>query len=172
MRMELIEVGQIVNTHGVRGEMKLHPTGGFTPEFIAGFKTLYIDGIAMETVSRRVHGTVVLVTFPEVTDMDQALRYKGKFVSIRRKDAKLKKGEFFDAEVLGTTVLSYPLRQEVGTITAVLSYPAHKLYQVENEKTRKKYLIPAVQDIFIVDTDIDEGTMLVRMMEGLETDEN
>ncbi|MGM9662049.1 MAG: ribosome maturation factor RimM [Oscillospiraceae bacterium] len=172
MRLELIEVGQIVNAHGVRGEMKLHPVGGFTPEFIALFKTLYIDGIAMETASRRVHGTVVLVTFPGVTDMDAALRFKGKFVSIRRRDAKLKRGEYFDAELIGTKVLSYPLRQEVGTLKEVLTYPAHKLYLVENEKKHKKYLIPAVQDIFIVDTDIDEGTMLVRMMEGLETDEN
>ncbi len=172
MRLELIEVGQIVNTHGVRGEMKLHPIGGFTPEFVARFKTLYIDGVAIETTSRRVHDTVVLVTFPEVKDMNAALRYKGSFVSIRRKDAKLKKGEFFDAELIGTRVLAYPLRQEVGTLTEVLTYPAHKLYQVENEKTGKKYLIPAVPDIFIVDTDIDEGTMLVRMMEGLETDEN
>lgn len=172
MRMELIEVGQIVNTHGVRGEMKLHPTGGFTPEFIARFKTLYIDGIAVETLTRRVHGTVVLITMPEVKNMDQALRYKGKFVSIRRSDAKLKRGEFFDAEIIGTKVLSYPLRREVGTVSAVLSYPAHKLYQVENEASGKKYLIPAVNDIFIVDTNIDEGTMLVRMMEGLEVDED
>lgn len=172
MRMELIEVGQIVNTHGVRGEMKLHPVGGFTPEFIARFKTLYIDGLPVETVSRRVHDTVVLVTFPGVTDMDAALRYKGKFVSIRRGDARLKKGEFFDAELIGTRVLRYPLRQEVGVLTEVLTYPAHKLYQVENEKTGKKYLIPAVPDIFIVDTDIDEGTMLVRMMEGLAVDED
>lgn len=171
MRQELIEVGQIVNTHGVRGEMKLHPLG-FTPEFVAGFKTLYIDGIAMETSSRRVHGTVVLVTFPEVRDMDAALRYKGKFVSIRRRDAKLRRGEYFDAELLGLEVLDYPLRRHVGTITEVLTYPAHKLYQVENAQNGKTYLIPAVPDVFIVDTDIDEGRMTVRMMEGLEIDEN
>ena len=172
MRQELIEVGQIVNTHGVRGELKLNPLGGFTPAFIAQFKTIYMDGIGYPTLSCRVHGDVVLVTLPGVEDMDTAMRLRGKFVSIRRKDAHLGKNEYFDAELIGLRVLSFPFRQEVGELQEVLTYPAHKVYVVRSEKKHKEYMIPAVQDIFIVDTDIDEGTMLVRMMEGLATDEN
>lgn len=171
MRKELIEVGQIVNTHGVRGECKLHPLG-FTPEFISKFKTLYIDGIARETSARRVHGTELLVSFPDVTDMNEALRLKGKFVSIRRSDAKLRKNEFFDEELLGLEVVDYPFKRYVGELNEVLTYPAHKVYQVVNKEKRKTYLIPAVQDIFIAEIDMDDNRMVVKMMEGLAVDED
>ncbi|NLU23627.1 MAG: 16S rRNA processing protein RimM, partial [Clostridiales bacterium] len=60
MRPELIEVGQIVNTHGVRGELKINPVG-VTPEFLSDFSTFYIDGQAVKPASRRVHKSTLLV---------------------------------------------------------------------------------------------------------------
>lgn len=168
-RPEFIEVGQIVNTHGVRGEMKLLPLG-FDADFVTGFKTLYIDSIAVKPTAMRIHKDCVLLTLPDVEDMDTANSYRGKFVSIRRTDAHLPKGEYFDAELIGMEVYNFFPRRLVGTLTEVLSYPAHKLYRVRGKD--HSYLIPAVQDIFIVDILPDEGQIFVHMMEGLETDEN
>ena len=106
MRPDFIPVGAVVNAHGIRGEVKVNPAG-FDPEFIASFKTLYIGGEPVKVISARVHKSTVLLALPGVATMDDALALKGKTVSIRRTDAKLPKGQYFDAELEGCTCLLY-----------------------------------------------------------------
>ena len=84
MRPEFIPVGQIVNAHGIRGEVKLNPAG-FDPAFLAAFDTLYIGGKETKVKSARVHKSTVLLVLPGVEDMDAALALKGKPVFIRRR---------------------------------------------------------------------------------------
>ena len=168
MRPDYIPVGQIVNAHGIRGEVKLHPTG-CDPEFLLGFDTLYVDGRPLPVQRARVHKSVVLLTFPGVESMDDALALKGKEVSIRRADAKLPEGQYFDQELLGLQVLDGATGQQIGVLEQVLSYPAHKIYQVRGQR---EYLIPAVPGVFIAAVDPDGGTMTVNLMKGLATDEN
>lgn len=168
MRMEFITVGTIVNAHGIRGEVKVNPDG-FDPAFIAGFRTVYIDGKAVQVRASRVHKSTVLMALPGVEDMDAALALKGRTVAIRRSDAKLPKGACFDAELLGCTVVDDATGETVGTLRKVLRYPAHKVYEVAGER---EYLIPAVPGVFIADTDVDAGVVRVHMMKGLATDEN
>ena len=153
MRPEFIPVGQIVNAHGIRGEVKLNPAG-FDPAFLAAFDTLYIGGKETKVKSARVHKSTVLLVLPGVEDMDAALALKGKPVFIRRTDAHLPEGEYFDAELEGLTVLNYP---------------AHKVYEVRG---KREYLIPAVREVFIRGVDMETGTMRVRNMKGLATDED
>ena len=168
MRPEFIPVGQIVNAHGIRGEVKVNPTG-FDPEFIASFKTLYIGGQPVKVISARVHKSTVLLALPGVATMDDALALKGKTVSIRRTDAKLPKGQYFDAELEGCTVLDDATGAELGKLHRVLHYPAHKVYEVRGSR---EYLIPAVPGVFIASVDPDGGVMRIHMMKGLATDEN
>lgn len=168
MRPTYITVGQIVNAHGIHGEVKLNPMG-FDPEFIADFSTLYIGGSAVRVKSSRVHKSTVLLTLPGVENMDAALALKGKEVAIRREDAHLPEGEYFDAELEGITVLDDANGEELGKITRVMHYPAHKVYEVRG---KREYLIPAVPEVFIVSVDVDGGTMRVHRMKGLATDEN
>ena len=155
-RPEYIEVGQIVNTHGVRGEVKVQPWD-VSPELLCGFKTFYMDGAPFRPTSKRVQGDMVLMKLPEVDDMDAAAALKRKVLSIRRNDVQLKPGEYFP-------------HTYIGTVVDVLSYPAHKLYKVKGEE--KTYLIPAVKDIFITDIDEEAREISVHMIEGLETDED
>lgn len=168
MRPEFIQIGQIVNTHGVRGEIKVNPIG-ITAEELSAFSVFYVDGAAVKPLSRRVHKNTLLLTLPDVTDMDAALAWKGKIVSIRRSDAHLPAGIYFDEELLGLTVLDSASGEAIGTISDVLTYPAHKVYEV---KGAHEYLIPAVPGVFIESVDPDGGTMRVHMMKGLATDEN
>jgi 16S rRNA processing protein RimM len=167
MLQEFIPVGQIVNAHGVRGEMKLLPRG-FSAEFVAQFRTLYLNGTAVHPTRIHAHKDTVLFSIPEVTDRDQALERKGTTVSIRRQDANLPEGRYFDAELLGLAVYDTQ-GHAVGTLTEVLSYPAHELYRVEGERC---YLIPAVPEVFIRHIDMVRNRMEVQMLEGLELDEN
>lgn len=169
MRPDFIPVGAVVNAHGIRGEVKVNPAG-FDPEFIASFKTLYIGGQPVKVISARVHKSTVLLALPGVATMDDALALKGKTVSIRRTDAKLPKGQYFDAELEGCTVLDDATGEELGKLDKVLHYPAHKVYQVRGGA--HEYLIPAVPGVFIASADPDAGIIRVHMMKGLATDEN
>ena len=78
MRPAFIPVGQIVNAHGIRGEVKVNPHG-FDPEFLTEFDTIYIDGQPVRVRSARVHKSTVLMALPGVDDMDAALALKGFF---------------------------------------------------------------------------------------------
>lgn len=169
MRPEFITVGAVVNAHGIRGEVKVNPAG-FDPAFIASFRTLYIGGRETKVAAARVHKSTVLLTLPGVDTMDDALSLKGRTVAIRRTDARLPKGQFFDEELEGCAVVDDATGQEIGRLDKVLSYPAHKVYQVRGGA--HEYLIPAVPDVFIVSADPDAEVIRVRMMKGLATDEN
>lgn len=168
MKQERITVGAIVNAHGIRGEVKLNPVG-FDPAFLAEFDRFSIGGKEMAVRSSRVHKSVLLLTLPGVEDMDAALALKGKTVSIRRTDAHLPQGQYFDQELVGLRVIDCATGGEIGIIHRVLIYPAHRIYQV---KGQREYLIPAVPGVFIESTDPDAGEMRVHLMKGLATDEN
>ena len=168
MRVEFIPVGQIVNAHGIRGEVKLNPLG-FDPEFLAEFDVLYIGGKRTEVRHARVHKSVVLLTLPGVEDMDAALALKGKNVTVRRDDVEVPEGYYFDEEIEGLTVIDSESGETVGKVRRVLSYPAHKIYEVRGER---EYLIPAVPGVFIESVDLDAEEMRVHLMKGLATDEN
>ena len=168
MRVEFIPVGQIVNAHGIRGEVKLNPLG-FDPEFLAEFDVLYIGGKRTEVKHARVHKSVVLLTLPGVEDMDAALALKGKNVTIRRDDVEVPEGYYFDEEIEGLTVIDSATGDVIGKVRRVLSYPAHKIYEVKGER---EYLIPAVPGVFIESVDLDAAEMRVHLMKGLATDEN
>ena len=169
MRVSMIPVGQIVNAHGIRGEVKLNPQG-FDPAFIAEFDTLYIAGEKTKVLHARVHKSTVLLTLPGIADMDAALALKGKTVSIAREDVELDEGEYFDAELEDMTVYDAKSGEELGRIHRVLHYPAHKVYEVRGGK--HEYLIPAVPEVFVDRVDLDENAMYIHMMKGLATDEN
>lgn len=168
MRLEMINVGRIVNAHGIRGEVRIQPRDG-DPAFLTHFKTFYIDGQPVIPTASHVHKSLVLMKLPGVDDMNAALAFKNKDLYIRRADAKLPEGQCFDDELLGMEVYDAATGVCLGELTAVESYPAHKVYTVKGDK---EYLIPAVKDVFIQSVDLDENRMEVHVWEGMATDEH
>ena len=168
MKLETIKVGRIVNAHGIRGEVRVQPRDG-DPAFLTRFKTFYIDGQPVSPTANHVHKSLVLMKFPGVEDMNTALTYKDKDLYIRRADARLPEGEYFDDELLGMGVFDAATGEELGKLTAVENYPAHKVYTV---KGRREYLIPAVKDVFIKSVDLDRDRMEVQVWEGMAIDEH
>ena len=162
MKLEYVEIGQIVNTHGVRGEMKLNPWD-IAPELLCDVKTLYIDGNAYTPLSTRVHKGCLLLTLPGVTDLNAALAFKGKVVSIRRSAISLPEGIYFPAELMGLEALDAETGAVLGTLERVMPYPAHDVYQIRGNK---EFLVPAVP-AFIAGIDLDAGTIRIHVWEGL-----
>ena len=168
MKLETIKAGRIVNAHGIRGEVRVQPRDG-DPAFLTRFKTFYIDGQPVSPTANHVHKSLVLMKFPGVEDMNAALTYKDKDLYIRRADARLPEGAYFDDELLGMGVFDAATGEELGKLTAVENYPAHKVYTV---KGRREYLIPAVKDVFIKSVDLDRDRMEVQVWEGMASDEH
>lgn len=168
MKLEFITAGRIVNTHGIRGEVKLLPQG-VEPELLAECGTLYIGGKPFALAGGRVHKGCLLAKLQGVDDMDAALALKGKTVTVRRSDVPLPEGEYFDEELAGLTVRDAETGEELGKVAEVLTYPAHKIYAVRGGKD--EYLVPAVP-AFIAAIDVPGGTMDIHMWEGLGTHES
>ena len=72
MERELIEIGRIVNTHGIKGELKLLPHDE-RPEDLRALRSLFVDGQEMKILSARVHKGALLVMLEGVGDMNAAL---------------------------------------------------------------------------------------------------
>ncbi len=161
MKEKYIEAGEIVNTHGVRGEVKIMPWTD-TPEFLLGIRTLYIDGAPVRVLAARVHKGAVLASLEGVEDVNAAMRLKGRRVSIDRDDAHLPAGRFFIQDIIGARVITES-GEEIGTLREVIDAPAGMIYVVRGDA---EHLIPAV-DEFILRTDADSGLITVRLIEGM-----
>ncbi len=165
MKTEFLESGRIVNTHGIRGEVKIVPWAD-SPEFLCGFSTLYLDGKPVNVRSARVHKGNVIAQLEGYDDVNAAMRLKGKIISIDRTGVVLPEGRHFIADLIGLEVRDAASGEVLGAIADVLTPPAHEVYVV---KGAHEYMIPAV-DEFLVETNVEGGYIKVRLIEGMQTD--
>ena len=94
MIKEYLEIGEIVGTHGVHGELRLNPWCD-SPDFVSRFKTLYYDsngGCAAQIKSARPHGNIVLLRIAGIDSVEQAQKMRGKILYMKRSYAKLPEG--------------------------------------------------------------------------------
>lgn len=163
MKLPYIQAGEIVSTHGVRGEMKVLPWSD-GPDFLIGFSRVRIDGKDYKVSSCRVQKTCNLLMLAGVDTIEQAQQLRGKTVEIYREDAP--EGLIFAAELIGMTVICGDT--VLGNVKDVLDYPGNKVYVVEGDYT---YMIPAVKQ-FVHEIDLDNNKMVVTVIEGMRTDES
>ncbi len=161
MKKQYLEAGRIVNTHGVRGEMRIEPWAD-EAAFLTRFKYFYIDGEPVKVRSCRVHKTMCIVSLEGIEDINAAMEMKGKVVFINRKDAKLPRGTVFIQDILGARVVDEE-GNDLGVLEQVLPAPAASVYVIKGER---EILIPDVP-AFILDKDADKGVITVRLIEGM-----
>lgn len=156
-----LECGQIVNTHGIRGEVKIVPWAD-SAEFLCQFSTLYIDEKPVKVQSARVHKGSVIALLEGVHDINSAMLLKNKVVHIRREDANLPEGAFFLADIIGLDVVDEQ-GAKLGILKDILSPSRQQVYVVEGER---EILIPAVPE-FILETNVEGGYIKVHLIEGM-----
>ncbi|MGI6028222.1 MAG: ribosome maturation factor RimM [Candidatus Heteroscillospira sp.] len=161
-KKQYLETGRVVNTHGVRGEVKIQPWAD-SPEFLLDFARFYIDGAPVKVQHSRVHKGCVIAALEGVEDVNAAMRLKGKTVFINRDDAELSEDGYFIQDILGAQVVDED-GNTVGQLKEVLNLPGSDVYVVQAPD--REMLIPAVP-AFILNTDVVAGVITVRMMEGL-----
>ena len=163
MRLPFIQAGQIVNTHGVRGEVKMLCWLD-TPEDLLGHRRCRIGGREYPIQNCRVQGTCDLLKLEGVDTMEAAQALRGKTVELFRED--MDRDVIFAAELIGMAV--YAQGAQIGQIREVLDYPGNSVYVVQGQR---QYMIPAVKE-FILSTDLEADRMEVRLIEGMATDES
>ena len=163
MKLPFIEAGEIVTTHGVRGELKVL-TWLDSPEDLCDFERCRIGAKEYRIESCRVQKTCNLLKVSGIDTMEAAQAMRGKIVELFRED--MAEGVIFAAELLGMEV--YAQGVLLGKIEDVLDYPGNQVYVVRGEH---EYLIPAVK-AFVHTTDLEANRMEVTVIEGMRSDEN
>ena len=163
MKLQYIEAGEIVTTHGVRGEVKVLCWLD-APEMLCEFDRCRIDGKEYELEQVRVQKTCNLVKLSGVDTMEAAQAMRGKKIELYRED--IDDEVIFAAELIGMEV--YTEEGCIGKITDVLDYPGNSVYVV---KGQFEYMIPAVKQ-FILSTDMDANRMEVKLIKGMRSDED
>ena len=163
MKLQFIEAGEIVTTHGVRGEVKVLSWLD-SPELLCEFDRCRIAGRDYTMESVRVQKTCDLVKLSGIDTMEAAQAMRGKVIELYRED--IDEDVIFGAELIGVEV--YEGDVLLGEIRDVLDYPASSVYVVRGEH---EYMIPAVKQ-FILSTDLDANRMQVKLIEGMRSDED
>ena len=163
MKLQFIEAGEIVTTHGVRGEVKVLCWLD-DPEMLCEFDRCRISGKEYKMTEVRVQKTCNLVKLQGIDTMDAAQAMRGKVIELYRED--IDDEVIFAAELIGMEV--YCNGEMIGKIKEVLDYPGNSVYVV---KGAREYMIPAVKE-FILSTDMEKNEMQVKLIEGMRSDEN
>ena len=165
---EILQVGAISSTHGVRGEVKVFPTTDDPKRYSKlkevilgegiGAPTLHIEGV-------KYFKNMVIVKFKEYNSLNEVEAIKGKKLYVTRDNAvKLKKDEYFVADLIGLKVVDENKGME-GELVDVMTTGANDVYVIELEDGRE-LLLPAIKEC-ILDVDFDEAVIKVNVLEGL-----
>ena len=164
-----LEAGQIVGTHGVRGELRVQPWCD-SPEQFATFKKLYWDAAGKQPVKvkGRPHKNIALVVLDGITTVEAAQVLRGKMLYVDRRDLKLPKGHYLVQDLIGMTVVDADTGETYGTLTDVSQTGANAVYHMATEKG--EILIPAIPDV-VVEINLKKDVLRLRPMKGLLDDD-
>ena len=165
---DLLQVGVITSTHGIRGEVKVFPTTD-DPKRFRKLKQVILDTgkeqLEMEIASVKFFKNQVIVKFKGIDDINDVEKYRKAGIYVTRENAiPLGENEYFIADLIGLHVISDD-EEELGVIDDVLQTGANDVYIVKKEQT-PDLLIPAIKDC-IKNVNIEEGTMIVHLLPGL-----
>lgn len=166
---QYLEAGQIVGTHGVRGEVRLQPWCD-SPAMLSPVRTLYFEeGTRPVKVTCRPHKNMVLAKLQGVDTVEQAQALRGQVLYVDRRDLKLPKGRYFICDLIGLSVVDDEDGRLYGTITDVFETGANNVYHLRTTDGGE-VLIPAIPDV-VRRVDIKKGEIRIFAMAGLFDDE-
>ena len=163
MIQDYIDAGRIVNTHGVRGEVKIEVWLD-SPKMLQSFPRVFIGDTERKLLSSRVHQQFLIAALEGIDDLNAAMPLKGKTLRVARADARLSPGAYFLQDLLGAAVKNED-GSSVGTLTDILERPASNIYVV-TDAGGGEHLIPAVP-AFILRCDPEAGEITVRLIGGM-----
>ena len=165
---DLLQVGIITSTHGVRGEVKVYPTTD-DPRRFRRLKEVVLD-TGREKLNLEIEGVkffkqFVILKFTGLDNINDIEKYRQKSLYVTRKNAvRLQRDEYFIADLIGLKVQDED-GTELGTVKDVIETGANDVYEVEMADGRS-LLLPAIKQC-ILNVDVENGMMQVHVLEGL-----
>ena len=165
---DLLQVGIIASTHGVRGEVKVYPTTD-DPRRFRRLKEVVLD-TGKEKMNLEIEGVkffkqFVILKFKGLDNINDIEKYRQKSLYVTRKNAvRLQRDAYFIADLIGLKVQDED-GKELGTVKDVIETGANDVYEVEMADG-KSLLLPAIKQC-ILNVDVENGTMQVHVLEGL-----
>lgn len=165
-----LEAGEIVGTHGIRGEVRVQPWCD-NPAQLTKMKTLFWDeqGQKPIKVKTRVHKNIALMTLEGIDTVEAAQALKGKLLYAYRDDFRLPQDRYFVRDLLGLSVIDADSGVVYGELCDVSQTGANGVYHVKTAKG--EVLIPAVP-LIVKEVDIDGGVVRIIPIGGLFDDED
>lgn len=166
--VDLLQVGIISSTHGIKGEVKVYPTTDDMKRF-SSLKEVLLD-TGKEQLVLKIEGVkyfkqFVILKFKDINDINDIEKYKGKSLFVNRNNAvKLNKDEYFIADLIGMRVENDDQTFQ-GILTDVMETGANDVYVVET-KDGQEVLLPAIKDC-VIKVDIEQRLIVVHLLEGL-----
>jgi len=167
---QFMNVGKIVNTHGIRGELKIMPTTDFPEVRFAKNAELYLfmpDGqsVLAKVEAARPHKNMYIVRFKEFGNINEVEKFKGGMAKVSKEDlAELEENEYYFHQIIGCSVVTEE-GDTLGKITDILTPGANDVWVVKTS-TGKEVLIPVIDDV-VLDVDIEQQQVKIHLMEGL-----
>ena len=156
-------VGEIVNTHGIRGEIKVVPLVDDVNDLL-DYTYYFVGDKKYEVQNTRFHKNFVLIKLKDIDDIDIAEKLKGKFLELPREDLKpLPEGSYYICDLVGLKVIDEKLG-ELGIINEVFNTGSNDVYVVEYKN--KPLCIPVLAGV-VKEVDLDNGTMNIILPNGL-----
>lgn len=168
--MEALEVGQIVSTQGIHGEVRVNPWCD-SPEFLLQFDCVYFekDGKPVIIEESRSQKNVVIIKFEGIDTVEEAQKLRNQILYIDKDGLELGENTYFVQDLIGLTVIDHDDNLKVyGTLTEVSETGANDVYHIKAENG-KMYYIPAIKKV-VITTNITKGNMTIRPIEGLFED--
>jgi 16S rRNA processing protein RimM len=164
-------VGKIVNTHGVRGEVRVISRTDFPDERYAIGNTLYVwkegnkNAIEVKVASHRTHKSFDLLTFEGYENVNDVEQFKGSLLKVPEAQlGELQEGEYYYHEIIDCTVVSEE-GATIGTIKEVLSPGANDVWVIKRPDG-KEVLIPYIEQV-VLSVDVEQKLVTIHVMEGL-----
>lgn len=167
MKKKFLEIGKIVSTHGIKGEVRVQPWCDDS-ELLTEIDVLYFNQGKEEVVieNARVHKNVVVMKIENVNDMNSAQLLRNKILYVDREDLLLDENTYFIQDLIGMKVVDFDNEEKVyGKIIDVTQTGANDVYHIEDEKGNV-VLIPAIADV-VKETDLDNDIMKITPLKGL-----
>jgi len=170
-----LNVGKIVNTHGIKGEVRVQSQTENPKERYQVGSELVIEMSENEQIpvtvkSHRAHKNFDLLTFEDYPSINDVERFKNKMLQIDEKLLPdLDEGVYYESEIVGATVFDEG-KNKVGTLKEILFLPANDVWVVERPN-KKDLLLPFIESV-VLDVDTVKKEIIVHVLEGLDVDED
>lgn len=162
--MKYVLIGRLVNTHGLKGEVRILSSFKYKDKVFKNGMKIYIgkDKVCEKITGYRYHKIFDMITMEGYNDINQVLKYKGDYVFVNKEDIILLENEYLDEDIVGLSV--YVDDRLLGVVKRIEKHSVNEILVIKNDE--KSYLVPYNFDI-ILSIDLEKKKMCVKNIVGL-----